>query len=693
MAANKIDARQSRLTSAQSMLGSSAGDTLDTIFPKINDELAKHFEDRNILLTDGGIITFTGTQIQFTENLNLVINQKISGASPQVISLGSANVNLNNGEMWYATVNRTTGTATTAVASTLPAVTSANQEIFLIVKRVDSGGGTQRVYFRGGFALSAGQSARFGSTAQVYDSEFAINDATDTTKQITFDAAGTTGTKTTITGSQTANRVQTLQDATDTFVYKNTTDVLTNKNVGYSSAGDSTTTGSNASLQAFTSGIVRLTNASLVSVSGIPAGTSGQSLIVENKTGAQITINNEETTPTAANRIQTGSGANASMPNNASFVFIYDSTSSRWQLTGSIAASTADVLKQHKNYVMNGAMEIAQRGTSFVAAADSSYNLDRFQYFKSGAMVHTISQDTDVPTLAQASYVFNNSLRLNLTTADTSIAAGDYTILGQKIEGYNYASFAQKAFVLSFWVKATATGTYCVGFQNAGADRSYVAEYTVNSTATWEYKTISVTAPPSAGTWDYTNGIGLRVHFTLAAGSTYQTTAGTWQTGNFHATSNQVNGVNTGATDFRITGIQVQEGTVATPFRLYGDNFADEFRACERFYEKSYILSATPGSNTAAERMSITVIGRSGSGVGSACQFRTVKRAAPTMSLWNNTGTSNTVTWIDSGAGGSTDAASTIGSIGTKGFQVTYTTATNGTVYVGLFHFAATADL
>lgn len=459
------------------------------------------------------------------------------------------------------------------------------------------------------------------------------------------------------------------------------------------SVANDTATGSNASLSSFTSGIVRLTNGSLTSVSGIPAGSSGQSLIVENKTGNQITINNEETTPTAANRIQTGTGANASMPNNASFVFIYDSTSSRWQLTGSIAASTTDVLKQHKNYIMNGAMEIAQRGTSFVAAASSSYTVDRFQYVKSGTMVHTISQDTDVPTLAQAGYVFNNSLRFNLTTADTSIAAGDNAIFGQKIEGYNYASIAQKAFVLSFWVKATATGTYCVSFQNSVADRSYVAEYTVNSTATWEYKTISVTAPPSAGTWDYTNGIGLMVNFVLAAGSTFQTTAGTWQTGNFHATSNQVNGVNTGATDFRVTGVQLQEGSTATSFRLYNDNFADELRACERFYEKSYILSAVPGSNTAAERVSITVIGRSGSGVGSAVQFRTVKRAAPTMSLWNNTGTSNTVTWIDSGAGGSTDAASTISNIGTKGFQVVYTTATNGTVYVGLFHFAATADL
>lgn len=164
MAANKIDARQSRLAAAQAMIGSAAGDTLETIFPKINNELAKLFEDRNILLTDGGLITFTGTQLQFTETLNLVINQKISGAAPQVISLGSSTQTLANGDMWYATVDRGAGTATTTIASTLPAVVAANQEIFLIAKRVDAGDGTQRVYWRTGMALNAGQTVRLGSS-------------------------------------------------------------------------------------------------------------------------------------------------------------------------------------------------------------------------------------------------------------------------------------------------------------------------------------------------------------------------------------------------------------------------------------------------------------------------------------------------------------------------------------------------
>lgn len=235
------------------------------------------------------------------------------------------------------------------------------------------------------------------------------------------------------------------------------------------------------------------------------------------------------------------------------------------------------------NYFMNGDMRISQRATSFAAIADSTYSLDRIRYFKSGAMVHTVTQDTDVPTLAQAGYLFQNSIRFNLTTPDTSIAATDRCEFNQAIEGFNFANIAQKVFTLSFWVKATLAGTYCAAFANSGTDRSYVAEYVINSANTWEHKQITVSASPSAGTWNYSNGLGLYVRFVLAAGSNFNTTAGAWQTGNFISTSNQVNGVNTGATDFRITGVMVNEGAVAHPFRLHGGDYGEELMACLRY--------------------------------------------------------------------------------------------------------------
>jgi hypothetical protein len=133
-----------------------------------------------------------------------------------------------------------------------------------------------------------------------------------------------------------------------------------------------------------------------------------------------------------------------------------------------------------------------------------------------------------------------------------------------------------------------------VSFRNSGNDRSYISEYTINTTNTWEYKTITVSASPSAGTWDYINGVGLTVRWVIASGSTFHTTAGAWQTGNFLSTVNQVNGVNTGATDFRITGVMLNEGVVATSFGLFGEDFAGEVVSCQRYYEKSNDLTEAP---------------------------------------------------------------------------------------------------
>lgn len=236
------------------------------------------------------------------------------------------------------------------------------------------------------------------------------------------------------------------------------------------------------------------------------------------------------------------------------------------------------------NLIINGDMQIAQRGTSFPAVAASDYTLDRWQYSKSGAMVHTITQDSDTPTLAESGYIFSNSLRLNLTTPDDSIITTDFCSIIQRIEGHIFKKIAHKPFTLSFWVKSTTTGSKNVAFRNGGDDRSYVAEYSINNANTWEKKVINVPAPPTSGTWNYTTGRGLDILFTLVTGSLYQTSSNAWQVGNFIGTSTATNGTATGATDFKITGVMLNEGTEALPFSLAGGNFANEFRLCQRYY-------------------------------------------------------------------------------------------------------------
>ena len=343
-----------------------------------------------------------------------------------------------------------------------------------------------------------------------------------------------------------------------------------------------------------------------------------------------------------------------------------------------------------KNYIINGDMRISQRGTSFAAIANQAYSLDRWKYQKVGAMVHTATQDTDVPTLAQAGYLFQNSLRLNLTTPDTAIAAGDFCELSQLIEGYNWTNLAQKPFTLSFWVKATLTGTYCVSFRNGAGDRSYIAEYTISASNTWEKKTITVSASPSAGTWNYTNGLGLVVSFALASGTTFHTTANAWQTGVFISTVNQVNGVNTGATDFRIVGVQLNEGYEELPFRLFGGDREAEIQACQRYYEKSYNIDVNPGT--------IVLQGSRGTDVSGQAALQgsyvTRKRTSPTHTFWNpDTGTQGEVRYrntLSAGGAGAVNAVPTQLSVGETAYVADGASQDN---FFALWHFTADAEL
>jgi hypothetical protein len=235
------------------------------------------------------------------------------------------------------------------------------------------------------------------------------------------------------------------------------------------------------------------------------------------------------------------------------------------------------------NAIINGDMNIWQRGTSFVSITSGACGADRWRYYSSGAARHTLSRDVGAP-VALAGRFFTYSLALSCTTADTALAAGDNTFLTQAIEGYNWVPCAQRACTLSFWVMATKPGVYCISLTTG--DRSFIAEYTVNAATTWEFKVIAIPPSPSAGTWNYTNGVGIFVKFTLASGSQFITTAGSWQTGHFMATANQVNATDTVDNNFIITGVDLRPGTFTAP-QFVSRSFGEELALCQRYYEKS----------------------------------------------------------------------------------------------------------
>jgi len=294
-----------------------------------------------------------------------------------------------------------------------------------------------------------------------------------------------------------------------------------------------------------------------------------------------------------------------------------------------------------KNKIINGLMALWQRGTSFTSAASGQYAADRWTLGKTGTMTVNLSQSATVPTVAQIGTVADFSYQLAVQTAEVSLAIGDFLFISQKIEGFTFRGIAQRTFTLSFWVQSTNTGTFCVFFRNSGSDRSYVATYTINSTNTWEYKSITIPASPSAGTWDYRSGVGLEVGWSLGAGTTFQTTAGSWQTGNFMCTSAQFNLAGTTLNNFLLCGVQCEPGGVSTSFE---DRGILEVALCKRYYQKSYSLGVNPATNTTTG-----LYGGGTTELTSATHtplvplaFSPTMRGGPTMTFYNQTGTSGT---------------------------------------------------
>ena len=235
-----------------------------------------------------------------------------------------------------------------------------------------------------------------------------------------------------------------------------------------------------------------------------------------------------------------------------------------------------------RNKIINGKMVVSQRGASFPnLSITNTYTADQWRLvqFNSSA-VGTVTVQADAPTPE-----FEYSLRYAVTTADTSIGASDAAYLSQPVEGFNVRDLVGRTFTVSFWVRSSKTGVHCIALKSDTYSRAWIGEYTINTANTWEYKTITVSGGLIAtGVWNWANGFGLELCFALAVGSSRHTTAGTWQAGDFVSTSNQVNCLDTVGNIFAITGVQLEVGSVATPFehRPYGE----ELGLCRRYYQR-----------------------------------------------------------------------------------------------------------
>ncbi len=247
-------------------------------------------------------------------------------------------------------------------------------------------------------------------------------------------------------------------------------------------------------------------------------------------------------------------------------------------------ASASETALSNRNMIINGDMKISARGTSFTGfGASVNYSLDRFANYHSSDGAFTISQETSVvPT------DFTHALKILTTTADSSIAAGQRLIVFTRCEGnnvshLNWGTSAAETVTLSFYVRSSITGTHGGAIGNGSDNRNYPFTYTISSADTWERKTITISGDQT-GTWATGTGRSLQIVWGLGVGSTFSGSAGAWASGDINSATGATTGVlGTLNATWYLTGVQLEVGTVATPFehRSYGQELA----LCQRYYQ------------------------------------------------------------------------------------------------------------
>ena len=239
----------------------------------------------------------------------------------------------------------------------------------------------------------------------------------------------------------------------------------------------------------------------------------------------------------------------------------------------------------NRNLIINGAMQVAQRGTSFSMGASDLYTLDRWEArIGSGFNADsTITREQDGPP------GFASSLKI--TPDSTQAPTGDqnsvihYAIEARDLQPLAYGTASAKSSVMSFWVKSNKTGIYCFQLQCSDTAKIYVREYEIFSSGVWEHKEIVIPGDTAASI-DNNVAIGFACYWHLASGVNDHVDESTeWTTeaaGFFRTTSNQVNFFDSTANEFYLTGVQYEIGTKSTPFEHR--SYADELHRCRRYY-------------------------------------------------------------------------------------------------------------
>ena len=272
-----------------------------------------------------------------------------------------------------------------------------------------------------------------------------------------------------------------------------------------------------------------------------------------------------------------------------------------------------------RNRIINGDMRIDQRNAGVsVTPTATAYTLDRWQATVSASSKFSVQQNAGsvTPPVGLTKYLGCTSL------SAYSVGVDDYFMMRQAIEGFNIADLGwgtanAQPVTISFRVYSSLTGTFGGAIENNASNRSYPFSYTVSASNTWETKTVTI-AGDTAGTWETNNGIGLILAFGLGVGTTYSGTAGAWGSTRYFSATGAVSVVGTSGATFYITGVQLEVGSVATPFerRPYGT----ELSLCQRYYQRISGFMCSTGTSGLT-------------GCASSIMFKTEMRTSPSVGL------------------------------------------------------------
>ena len=299
--------------------------------------------------------------------------------------------------------------------------------------------------------------------------------------------------------------------------------------------------------------------------------------------------------------------------------------------TTGITTPTTDSTAEHvtsvtgfKNRIINGGMVIDQRNAgASVTPTDGQYTLDRYKFDLTQTSKITTQQNAGAVTLPVG---FSNYLGITSSSA-YAVLAGDYFLFSQRIEGFNFADMAwgtanAATITLSFKVYSSLTGTFGGAIENSAQNRSYPFTYSVPVANTWTSISVTV-AGDTSGTWiGATNGLGVRIYWSLGTGTTYSGTAGAWASAIYLSATGATSVVGTSGATFYITGVQLEKGSVATSFdyRPYGT----ELQLCQRYCN-------VYGGSSVYNKLAVAGTGINSISMMAFTQFPVVMRATPSF--------------------------------------------------------------